>query len=225
MKNWWLLGLLCWLPLGTEAAVVVSPDPKGGADYAALSCDAAITNLARLRRMANAVTYEQLGFKSKNEVKGASNGVPMQVYQVTLARLRAYKNEPDFANLVEPTVRIIYPVLVGGEVRSSHTLRQFAGGAWQGVSWGEPPLIKALVEARASVKPVRTNWVNAPFAVEVPLVGMWLVGYRDATNRLRLIATSDWRQGKATAVKNGEINPALMESLGELARSYKGNSN
>ena len=124
--------LLLWvllesMPAGAPAAVV--PDAKAATNYYVLSSAAAQTNLVKLRRMANPVTYKQLGFSATNEPAAASNGVPLLVYEATLARLREYKNEPDYANLVEPTVRIIYPVLIGGEARCSHTLRLMADGS------------------------------------------------------------------------------------------------
>ncbi len=216
--------LLLLLPLVSSCAENPVPDAKLDTGYLVQSRNAASNSLVTLRRSVNPLTFRQMGFDSVGEAAAATNGEPLLIYEVPLNRLREYKSDPDYTKLVEPTPRVIYPVLVGGRTKSSHTLR-LDGVGWRPASRGEPQLIKALVEARDKVNPQQSKTGERPFAVIVPVASLWLLGYHNKAGQVILMTTVEFKSEKVYIPKHTNFTPEAMTILSKLAQRYTGKSN
>ncbi|MEP0762054.1 MAG: SseB family protein [Chloroflexota bacterium] len=137
-----------------------------GQDTAQQAADEALKTLEKLVTEEN---YAAMGFTSPDEVAQAQLGAPMTVYRVQLDQLREYTpGETDPAGLLVDVSRLLYPVTVGEEVRSSVAV-EGPQGVWRGTDYGGPGLMKALSQYRQS---------EDDFAVHVGFLGLYFVGQR-----------------------------------------------
>lgn len=215
------LGLLLACGLASGAVSVLSTN-----DLAA-AAQAGTTSLGRLKEMVTPRNYQWLGFHSADEVQLATTGSPMLVYSAEHGKLRSYVSGQAFHTLLEPAPRrVIIPILAGGEVRSSTTLqaRLGAGGVlqWTPANWGQPRLIRELTATARSIPQAEIKKGSAPFAVEVPVFDVWLIGYYNPQDELVLRATVDLRFGPAIIPRHGILTPAAMRELALAALRYNG---
>lgn len=91
--------------------------------------------------------FQQMGFLNLSEVKNARLGVPLPVFMVQLDDLRAYRSGIDPRKLLRDLDKVVFPVLVNGEVRSSVTVER-RNDRWQASSFGAPRLARAFESAR-----------------------------------------------------------------------------
>jgi hypothetical protein len=79
---------------------------------------------------------EPLGFASADEVTADNMkiGRAMPVMEITPQRLKSSSLHP--AQLLMETYQYIYPITVGGKVRSSITVRKMQTGKWRAVGFG-----------------------------------------------------------------------------------------
>ena len=121
--------------------------------------------------------YREMGFESLDELDRIALGEPSSTYVVRLDELEAYKEGQDPAPLLHAANRVVYPVLVGSQVRSSITVGAAAKG-WEVTSFGSPNHAKVLSRVRAaSAESARIPSVSL-FVVEVPGLKLVFVGYR-----------------------------------------------
>jgi len=78
-----------------------------------------------------------MGFDAVSDVRSAILGEPLVVFHVGLDSLRNYQVRVDPFTLLRGGSRILYPVLVRRETRSSITLARDRSG-WKGVAYGGP---------------------------------------------------------------------------------------
>src|SRR5438309_1137077 len=114
---------------------------------------AASNSLAAFLAHITPSNYKLLGFDSTNEVLTATNGAPLLIFTVQMNQLTSYQAGSDFDSLLEPPPppRVIVPIMVSANVRSSTTLRLAPGAAGTPASWvagdsGHPKVIRNLIE-------------------------------------------------------------------------------
>ncbi len=188
---------------------------------------AASNSLAAFRTHITPANYQLMGFDSTNEVLTATNGSPLLIFAVQMNQLTNYHTGTDFNSLLDPppTPRVIIPIMVGTNVRSSTTLRpeQTAPGTpvyWVGQDWGHPKVIRNLTGTYGAIPSGEISPGTVPFAVEVPMPRIWLVGYYDTQTRLVLRSTINLPLGPITINRNEAITQPAMELIAAEARRY-----
>jgi hypothetical protein len=181
------------------------PKPPSSQPQAAAS-DA----LGVLRKLINEQNYKGMGFDSVDEVKQAELAPPLDVYNIGLDQLRAYKVGENADSLLTKTSETIYPVAVNGQVKSSVTIVKKNEG-YQPSSFGNAPIVKDLTRYRKE---------ESDFAVRVPALNMYFLA-RHVENHLLLTPIVEDPRLKLHA---GEAVPAetVLEQLVPIANAYNG---
>lgn len=172
--------------------------------------EAAINAIAMLRDLVNEQNYKGLGFQSVDEVKLAQLGQPMEVFNIGLEGLKAYKASQNPSTLLALSAETIYPVTVSGNVRTGVTIVHKEQG-YESSSFGNADIVKRLVAYRQGV---------GDFAVRVPAFNLYFLGRRiDSRVVLAPIANNPRLKSQA-----GEIMPleTVIEQLRPYAESYDG---
>jgi hypothetical protein len=164
-----------------------------------------------------------LGFASISEFQTATVGQPFKIYQIPIDPLKAYQSGP-FNKLLKPAPRMIFPLSVSGEVKSSIVLR-LQGNEWISDRFGGPELIKSLVGARDLLATQNRRFAAESFAVEIPLVALWFVGYTNNAKQVQLITPIPLKMGGLTVGTNQPLTQAFMKKLSGLANGYPDQSN
>lgn len=172
--------------------------------------EAAINAIAMLRDLVNEQNYKGLGFQSVDEVKLAQLGQPMEVFNIGLESLKAYKASQNPSTLLALSAETIYPVTVSGNVRTGVTIVHKEQG-YESSSFGNADIVKRLVAYRQSA---------GDFAVHVPAFNLYFLGRR-IDSRVVLAPIANNPRLKAQA---GEITPleTVIEQLRPYAESYDG---
>jgi hypothetical protein len=188
----------------------------------------ATNSLVAFRDLISSSNYQLLGFHSTNEVLLATNAEPVPIYSAGLGKLRSYVPGQSLDTLLEPNPQqVIIPVMVGTNVRTSITLRFQSGapspaGAWTTANWGQPQLIRELIGTVGSIPPAEVQSGTAPFAVELPVLDLWLVGYVNGQGKLVLRATVDMPLGPVTIHRHEILTEQAMYRLAIAAQRYNG---
>ncbi|HYK36061.1 hypothetical protein [Alloacidobacterium sp.] len=172
--------------------------------------EAATNALGMLRNLVNEQNYKGLGFQSVGEVKLAELGQPMEVYIIGLERLKGYQASQDPSSLLTPSAETIYPVTVGGNVRTGVTIVHKEQG-YESSSFGNADIVKRLVAYRLGPE---------DFAVHIPAFNLYFLGRR-MNSRVVLAPIANNPRLKAPA---GEATPleGVVEQLRPYAESYDG---
>ena len=97
-----------------------------------------------------------LGFDPSDQLSLAKIGVPFSDSMIFLDELRDYKVGDDPQSLVHGGRQIVFPVLIGTQVRSSFTVANVVKDGeppvWKTVSFGYPGFIRDVDQARANLK-------------------------------------------------------------------------
>ena len=182
-----------------------------------------------------------MGFSTANEILAATNGVPLLSFTIPFFNLTNYTG-PDFDELLQPQpqtqlrFRAIVPVMVGTNIRSSLTLRPAqgpGGGAtppavtqWVEGDWGRPEVIRSLIATYRAVTNANLQLPGTvPFAVEVLIPRVWLVGYKDRPGgKLVLLAIVDLHLAGGVSIPQGlAITSDAMKQFRDAARRYNRN--
>ena len=141
----------------------------GGAPTHAAAASASLKTLAHL------VTQEKtLGFRSPSEAASASLVEPLPMLMVALDDLRAYRAGDDPRPLLKSEGSFLYPVTVGGEVRSSMVVRKVKG-EWKATQFGRANLAKFAHEGRSQVSVARGVAASGVSLVEIPTMSARLL--------------------------------------------------
>jgi hypothetical protein len=151
--------------------------------------EAASRGLDTLRKMIGPQNYKAMGFESLDEVQTATLGEPLSIYHVRLDQLLRYQHGNNPNNLVNDVGQVLYPVAVGGQVRSSIVVAK-ADGNWKAAQFGGPALIKALAKARLDASQSSKTPPSSYFVVRVLALNLYFLGYR-TDNRLMLTPLLD----------------------------------
>ena len=174
---------------------------------------AATDALGVLQKLVNQQNYRAMGFDSVDEVKQAQLGQPLPTFNIGLDQLKGYQTGANANSFLTQNSETIYPVTVNGQVKSSVTVVQKAGG-YEPSSFGNAEIVKALSRYRTG-----ENAAN-DFVVRVPALNMYFLAKR-VENRLFLTPIVDDPRLK---LKVGEEVPAeiVLEQLAPIAKAYNG---
>jgi len=219
-----LLVALGIAPLAADSSTNAPGVPLGSNELNAVRLVAS-NSLTQFRAFIKPSNYQLMGFESTNEVSITTNGDPLLVFTVRLSQLTNYQAGNDFNSLLAslPKLRAIVPIMVGTNVRSSTTMRlaQGAAGAnWVGGDWGHANVIRNLIQTYRAIPTTEVNPGTVPFAVEIPIPRIWLVGYYDTQQKLVLRSTIDLRLGPITIYRNQAVTQAAMQQMSTEARRY-----
>ena len=172
--------------------------------------EAAANAVSLLRKLVNEQNYKSLGFETVDEVMRAQLGQPMEVYYLGLERMKSYQAGEDPNNLLTPSSELIYPVTVGGDVRTGVTIVHKEHG-YESSSFGNADIVKRLAGYRQSAK---------EFAVHIPAFNLYFVG-RPVNSHVLLVPIANNPRLKAQA---GEATPleVVVDQLRPYVDSYDG---
>lgn len=177
-------------------------------------------SLATLSGLITKENFKQMGFESPEEVRTATIGAPLQEFIVRLDNLQKYQSGGNVIELLTPVNHVTYPVLVGGEVRSSFTMAD-VNGKWRAVSFGSPNLVRLLSKHRKESSKVTGLSDSSYFIVQVPSFNVYFLAYSDRDGKLMLIPLLDDNRFK---FKAGAVMPAeeVFSSMAPVAREHDG---
>ena len=167
------------------------------------SMDPAQEALKLLESLANEYTYKQMGFASLEEVSSAELGTPVSVFTVGYDVIRNYEENMHPNLLLTDLHEIIYPVVSGGQIRSSIGV-MYDGKEWEYTDIGRPNFTNALFEARElHVSSTGRNHEDF-FMVNFPALYITLIAYRleDGSTEMAVVHGSD-----LTGLKTNELLP------------------
>ena len=138
--------------INTALAIVGRPSPDRGEAVPIDSAEAASQGLEFLRNIygggpddpSSGVKLgdsqaKRLGFKSSEEVVQARLGIPYLVFRIQVERLKGFQVGDDPESLLIDEHRMIYPLLVQNQVRSSLTVTHLKKeGKWRATRRGSP---------------------------------------------------------------------------------------
>lgn len=225
--------LIVFLLAATLVSVSVAA-PLGSNELAAVRHQGS-NSLATFAELVTPSNYQWMGFGYPGEIATATNGAPLLIYTIPLNRLISYQTTNSFETLLlpdpqidpAPVTRVILPILVSTNVRSSTTLRLVPGQppTWTNANWGYSGLIRNLLNTYSSIPggEIKNDW--PPFVVEIPVFDAWLIGYYNKANKLVLRATTDMRLGPVTVNRNQNVSREAMLQLSLTAQRYNGRPN
>ncbi len=169
------------------------PEVAGAAALGALE-----DSLTLVRRSKN---YELMGLGSRAEISQANLGAPLRVHEWGYDKLVAYRKGDDTDVTAGPE-QLLYPVTVGGEVRSSITLAR-DGDDWRLTTYGDAGRTLEIEKTRLGAAQVAGAGGDATYSlVSVPAFNLYFV------------ATT--RGGRTTLSPVEASVPADLELAGEI---------
>lgn len=179
---------------------------------------AATRALDTFRKLVTRDNFKELGFESLDEASAAALGEPRRVFDVRLDQLREYREGTDADRLLNDANRIVYPVVVREQVRSSISVEK-KDGKWRAVDFGNTGLAKQIsATTRAMAANQRPE--DTPVLVHVLPFNLYFLGHH-LESRLLLTPLADY---STFNLKAGTTTPAndVMAALAVFARSYNG---
>ncbi len=168
-------------PVASNAVVgpnrlTASAPGGGGAPTHAAAASASIDTLAKLVSQGQP---ESRGFHSVDEVQAAVLAVPLPMYLLGLYPLRDYRTGQDPRALLIDEEAVLYPLTVGGEVRTSVVVKKRPGDVWEASSFGHANLAKAAHAGRRGVSAARGVAEGSMSLVDVPTLGARLLSHEE----------------------------------------------
>jgi hypothetical protein len=206
--------LLLGLILLAACSAVPASQPHGGETIPSLQGkdpdEAARKSLEAFRALVTDENFKALGFVSRDEVSVAQLDVPLHVFRVQLDQLQKYEPRSDPEKLLIDSDRVIYPITVKEQIRSSLEVEK-NGDSWQGTNFGSPELVKLLTTARKD---------KSDFVVWVPALNLYFIANR-RDNRLQLTPILDYPNLGLSAGRTLTADEAFTAIL-SAARSHDG---
>lgn len=206
-KNWMFVAAVLVLAAGCgQKKEEGAPPPVDDAQQAASSA------LATLQKIVTEQNYKGLGFNSATEVKGAALAQPLPLYNIDLNRVKSFKSGQDLNTLLTASTETIYPVTVGGQVRSSVTVVK-KGKGFTTASFGNAAIVRGLSR-------YRTKGMQGAFAVRVPFLSSYFLGNRIGNKVLLIPVAVDSR----LHLREGAAVPAdqVLNAIVPIAQAYNG---
>jgi hypothetical protein len=129
--------------------------------------------LITMKRLAANGAYNVLGFNTKEQALGASLGEGIPIFDIGTQELKAYTIETDPSRLLTICNRVVNPVLIDGNVKSSIAIVK-SGASWSVGEFGRPTTASALQMAVKSM-----GGLSGPrpgFVALVPSQNLYLKG-------------------------------------------------
>src|SRR5450631_1127813 len=157
---------------------VATPPPTPAAGFST----AAQAATASMGTLANVVGNDQSsnrGFASAGEVASSTlaDGLPVQF--VRLDSLAAFTSGQDTKTLAFDKQEVMYPITVGGAVRSSVTVQKGPDGQWQAVKFGKAAIAQGSQSARQGVTSKRSVDAGSVSLIEIPTVHAFLLSHTE----------------------------------------------
>jgi hypothetical protein len=164
-----------------------------------------------LRTLVTRETATKLGFASPGDVEKVRLGQPVEQYNISLERLRAWKPGGRASDLLERKEVLLVPIEASGAAQASIRLRH-ERNVWKLATFGSPQLSKAWQSARAS---------GAQFLVEIEALEL-VFGGRRVDGRLQLtpLFSDDQLQVRAGREEAAE---KVLDRLVDAAKNHRGN--
>lgn len=135
--------------------------------------------------------FRLAGFASKEEVAAATAGDALGIFVVRLDELKNFAPGTDPHKLLHPVSRVMVPVTVNGQVRSSVEMEKDAAGRWEAVSFGRPATAQIYSRVRtARALKARVQPADC-FVVQIPALNLRFLGHHDARRTLVLVPFLD----------------------------------
>lgn len=180
---------------------------------------AATRGLESLRKLVNADNARDMGFDSVDEAAVAALGTPARVQMVRLDALRKYEASADPAALLTDANRVIYPVSVKDQVKSS-VIVEGTGSQWKAASFGGPHLVRQMARFRADVSARLQPAADSVTVVHVAALNLYFLGYR-VEDRLMLTPLENHPTYRLEAGSSLPANE-VFAALAPIARDYNG---
>jgi hypothetical protein len=184
-----------------------------GFSQAALTPEmAADEGMAELPELLTSETFERLGFKSTSEASDAlvDKESGLRSYTVDLKALRNFKRGDKAEKLLDEEHTIIYPITVGGTVRSSMTVTQLQDKTWDVTGWGAPGFIDQLTSLSFS---------NSNILVWIPGLYIYFLGEWQQDGKLMLASINSkpefnierrvWKQAHEVFLQLSKLLPKV----------------
>jgi hypothetical protein len=194
---------------GGEQKAPVLPDAQTAATRA----------LEPLRKLVTADNARDMGFEDVSEVANAALGEPIRVQIVRLDALQQFAPGADPGQLLTEANRVIYPVVVRNQVKSS-IIVEGSGGQWKFTDFGGPRLVRQVSQFRTDVTERLKPAPDSLTVVHVAALNLYFLGYR-VDGRLMLTPIETHAEYKLEA---GSSLPAdqVFTALAPFAKSYNG---
>ena len=134
--------------------------------------------LQELPELINKDNHRSLGFESVEEARAGKLGDAIPVFMIRLDALQQYRGE-DAGRLLTDVQRAVYPVEVGGQVRTTMELTS-VNGQWEVARMGGAQKIRAMDKQRRSTMRVRGLQSSDFFEVRIPALNLSFLGHHDA---------------------------------------------
>ena len=121
--------------------------------------------------------YTVMGFESPSEVSAARLGEHLQVFMVRLDQLQMYKPGSDPNKILSGGDRVIYPVTVSEQVRSSIVVEKVKE-RWKATSFGGSNQVKMLTKVRKADSDSKRLPISSYFVVQVPALNLNFIAHR-----------------------------------------------
>ncbi|HXT62762.1 MAG TPA: hypothetical protein VN696_06985 [Pyrinomonadaceae bacterium] len=172
---------------------------------------AAARGLETFKKLVTPANFKELGFESMDEVTSASLGSPSQVFSVSLEQLKSYQPGGDANRMLADANRMIFPVMVRDQARSSINVEQ-KSGKWAATGFGDAKLARQISATNRNM--------TGTMVVHVLPFNLYFLGAR-TDNRLMLTPLADY---SSFNLKGGAALSAdeVFNTLAGLARNYNG---
>ena len=152
---------------------------------------AAKASLETLAKVVGQGDPEARGFHSVDEARSAIPAAGLPMYMVGLDGLKAYGAGQDPHALLIDQEAVMFPITVGGDVRSAVVLKKRAGDVWEAASFGHKNIAKAAHTSRTGVFTARSiSDTTSFFVVGIPTLGARFLGH-DENGQLMLTPLND----------------------------------
>jgi hypothetical protein len=185
---------------GSQSEPPTAPDAQSAAEQ----------GLETYRQIVTPENYLALGFQSPEEVKDAQLGQPLSVLRVPLDQLKVFSPDRDPEELLVDESRVIYPVTVKEEVRSSIAV-EGRNERWTATDFGNPKLITALTQFQRE---------SSDFIVQVPAFSLFFIAQRSENGMVLTPIMDDARFGFSAG--KSLTATEVFETISPFAREYNG---
>lgn len=133
--------------------------------------------LVTLSELVTKENCKAMGFKSLSEARTAKLGEHLQVFIVRLDQLQKYKPGSDPDKILSGGDRVIYPVTVEEQVRSSIVVEKVKEH-WNATSFGGSNQIKMLTKMRKACSDSTSLPISSYFTVQVLALNLYFIAHR-----------------------------------------------
>lgn len=217
-KTWFTFLFLLSIIIGCEKKSEETTPAKKGLPVTDDLHETAQVAINDYYQLVDKQNYQDLGFKSLDELNRMELGIPIPVYFINLEDLRQFVADSDPNDLIKQPKEILYPIEIEGEIRCSLALSQ-RDGEWQTESFGRPKLSRAVIRMREQHASNSAYEIPDYFALEIPAMYLIFVGHHEG-DEVMLTHVHEHKDLNFTA---GETEPArdVFAKLAKTAKGYK----